>query len=157
MVLLFGHRVWRGESGRRYRCKITLTRHGIPPSGGGVYLFVRRRFVFFLRPLYVGKATSFRERLLGHEKWAKAVFDLGATERHFILVPDRREREVAEEDLIRSLRPRMNDMMMPLPGHERPVHAELDRKLWWKPAWLRWVLTAGHTRVQRPNIRAAVR
>jgi hypothetical protein len=72
-MLFFGPHSWRGESGRRYRFKCVLTKQGLPPEGvGGIYVFVRRRFAFFLEPLYVGKAADLRSRLLGHEKWGRA-------------------------------------------------------------------------------------
>ena len=121
-MLLFGWHHWRGESGRRYRFKITLTRHGIPDYGG-IYVFVRRQFVFFLTPVYVGKATNFKERLFGHEKFARAVFDHGVTERHVMQVATEHDRASIEEDLIRGLKPRMNDMMMPTGENVKPVHA----------------------------------
>ncbi len=121
-MILFGWHVWRGESGRRYRFKITLTRGGIPDYGG-IYVFVRRRFVFFLKPIYVGKATNFKERLFGHEKFAKAVFKYGVTERHVMQVATEHDRAAIEEDLIRGLKPKMNDMMMPTGKNAQPVHA----------------------------------
>jgi hypothetical protein len=111
-MFLFDHKIWRGESGRIYRFKITLTRHGIPEYGG-VYIFVRRRFVFFLKAIYVGKATNFRERLYGHEKLARAVWDFGVTERHVYNIAAEHDRAAVEEDLIRRLKPPMNDVMMP--------------------------------------------
>jgi hypothetical protein len=124
-MVLFGWHYWRGDSGRRYRFKITLTRHGIPDYGG-VYVFVRRQFVFFLTPVYVGKATSFKERLFGHEKFARAVFDHGVTERHVMQVATEQDRAAIEEDLIRGLKPRMNDMMMPTGKNTAPVHKPVD-------------------------------
>ncbi len=136
MVLLFGWRRWRGESGRRYRFKITLTRRGVPEYGG-VYIFVRRRFVFFLKPLYVGKATSFKERLFGHEKWASAVYDKGATERHVMHVMDREHREAIEEDLIRGLRPPMNDVMIPRSAKDRAIYKPVGFG-WSVENWLRF-------------------
>jgi hypothetical protein len=111
-MFLFDHKIWRGESGRIYRFKVTLTRKGIPDYGG-VYIFVRRQFVFFLTAVYVGKATNFRERLCGHEKFAKAVFDFGVTERHVYNIATEYDRAAVEEDLIRALKPRMNDVMIP--------------------------------------------
>lgn len=133
-MILFGWHRWRGESGTAYRFKIVLDKGGIPETGG-VYVFVRRRVVFFLQPLYVGKATNFRERLLGHEKWGDAFWMRGATERHLVTVPDAREREVIEEDLIRGLKPPMNAMMVPRGQKDRPVHREL-RSGWW--FWKNW-------------------
>ncbi|HWA20871.1 MAG TPA: GIY-YIG nuclease family protein [Caulobacterales bacterium] len=111
-MFLFDHKIWRGDSGRLYRFKITLTRKGIPDYGG-VYIFVRRRFVFFLKAIYVGKATNFRERLYGHEKFAKAVYDYGVTERHVYNIATDYDRAAVEEDLIRALKPKMNDVMLP--------------------------------------------
>jgi hypothetical protein len=139
-MLLFGGHVWRGYSRKRYRFKIALTKNGLPKDGeGGVYVFVRRRFVFFLEPLYVGKATDLRSRLLGHEKWARAYWWYGATERHVIKIKEPHERNVAEEDLIIALRPPMNDMMIPRSANDRPIHKELlpawRMEQWWKGLW----------------------
>jgi hypothetical protein len=140
-MIPFGWHVWRGESGNRYRCRIVLTKDGVPhdESVGGVYVFVRRRFAFFLEPLYVGKATSFRERLLGHEKWGRAYWWYGATERHIIMIKDARNREEVEEDLIRGLKPAMNDMMVPRSQNDAPRHAALQhewrKQRWWQSFW----------------------
>jgi hypothetical protein len=137
-MILFGWHFWLGESGARYRFKITLTKNGLPEPGG-IYVFVRRRFVFLLEPLYVGKAVSLRGRLLGHEKWGRAYWYYGATERHVMKVPLESERQIIEEDLIRGLRPRMNDMMIPRTARDLPTHAALRKKWydrnWWK-LWL---------------------
>ncbi len=114
-MFLFGAHSWRGESGRRYRFKCVLTKKGLPEEGvGGIYVFVRRRWAFYLEPLYVGKAHDLRNRLMGHEKWPRAYWFYGATER-YILGPIRDEvdRRRIEEDLIRGLKPRMNDMEIP--------------------------------------------
>jgi hypothetical protein len=121
-MLLFDHKIWRGDSGRAYRFKVTLTRKGIPDYGG-VYIFARRSWVFFLKAIYVGKATNFRERLYGHEKFARAVFDFGVTERHVYNIATEYDRAAVEEDLIRALKPPMNDVMMPIgEREERAVH-----------------------------------
>jgi hypothetical protein len=114
-MFFFGPHSWRGESGRRYRFKCVLTKNGLPAAGqGGIYIFVRRRWGFFLEPLYVGKAHDLRARLLGHEKWGRAYWYYGATER-YVLGPIRDEvdRRRIEEDLIRRLKPRMNDVSIP--------------------------------------------
>lgn len=114
-MFFFGSHSWRGESGRRYRFKCVLTKKGLPPAGvGGIYIFVRRRWGFFLEPLYVGKAHELRSRLMGHEKWPRAYWYYGATER-YVLGPirDESDRRRIEEDLIRSLKPRMNDVSIP--------------------------------------------
>jgi hypothetical protein len=114
-MFFFGSHSWRGASGRRYRFKCVLTKKGLPPQGvGGIYVFVRRRFGFLMEPLYVGKAHELRSRLMGHEKWPRAFWYYGATER-YVLGPIRDEvdRRRIEEDLIRGLKPRMNDMEIP--------------------------------------------
>ncbi len=121
-MFFFGAHSWRGESGRRYRFKCVLTKAGMPPNGvGGIYIFVRRRWAFFMEPLYVGKAADLRSRLLGHEKWGRAYWYYGATER-YVLGPIRDEvdRRRIEEDLILGLKPRMNDVEIPQAKAARP-------------------------------------
>lgn len=114
-MFLFGSHSWRGESGKRYNFRIVLTKKGLPDDGvGGIYVFVRRRWVFFLEPLYVGKAADLRSRLLGHEKWGRAYWYYGATERHVLgPIAEEADRRAVEEDLIRGLKPRMNDVEIP--------------------------------------------
>ncbi len=117
-MFFFGSHSWKGESGRRYRFKCVLTTKGLPPGGvGGIYVFVRRRWGFFMEPLYVGKAHDLRSRLMGHEKWPRAFWYYGATER-YVLGPIRDEidRRRIEEDLIRGLNPRMNDAEIVTPN-----------------------------------------
>ena len=121
-MLFFGAHSWRGQSGRRYRFKCVLTKQGLPPAGnGGIYMFVRRRLGFFLEVLYVGKAHDLRSRLMGHEKWGRAFWYYGATER-YVLGPIRDEvdRRRIEEDLIKGLKPRMNDMEIPQAKAAKP-------------------------------------
>jgi len=114
-MFFFGPHSWRGESGRRYRFKCVLTKKGLPPEGvGGIYIFVRRRWGFLLEPLYVGKAHDLRSRLLGHEKWGRAYWYYGATERYVLgPIAEEAERREVETDLIRGLKPRMNDVSIP--------------------------------------------
>ncbi|MEZ5994871.1 MAG: GIY-YIG nuclease family protein [Hyphomonadaceae bacterium] len=121
-MFFFGPHSWRGVSGRRYKFRCVLTKAGLPPQGvGGIYIFVRRRWGFFMEPLYVGKAHDLRSRLLGHEKWGRAFWYYGATER-YVLGPIRDEidRRRIEEDLIKGLKPRMNDMEIPLAKGMKP-------------------------------------
>jgi hypothetical protein len=133
-MLFIGHRLWRGESGKLYRFKITLTKNGLP-DGAGIYVFVRRRFVVFLEPLYVGKAASLRGRLLGHEKWGRAFWFYGATERHIMEIEEERDRVRIEEDLVRGLKPRMNDQMVPRSARDLPKDPTL-RKTWYDRNWM---------------------
>lgn len=129
-MMFFGKHGWTGETGRTYTFKCALTKNGIPNDSGGIYVFVRRRFGFFLQALYVGKAANLRGRLIGHEKWGKAWWILGATERHVMRVSTEEERRKIEEDLIRGLKPRMNDVQMPRCEDDAPNTPELRR--WWQ-------------------------
>jgi hypothetical protein len=146
-MLLFGWHVWRGETGARYRFKISLTKASLPEPGG-IYVFVRRRFVFLLEPLYVGKAASLRGRLLGHEKWGRAFWYYGATERHVMRVAEERERQIIEEDLIRGLKPRLNDVMVPRSASDLPSSRAL-RKKWMDRNWWRIWLGGGGRQAAR--------
>ncbi len=128
VLFLFGWHTWRGESGRPYRFNITLTKRGVP-AGGGIYVFVRRRFVFFLKPVYIGKAANLRSRLKGHERWWEAWWKRGATERHLLKVAKESDRIRIEEDLIRRYQPKMNNMLVPRGRDDAPRHPRLRR--WW--------------------------
>ena len=133
-MFLFGAHTWRGESGRRYKFRTVLTKEGLPKEGiGGIYVFVRRRFVFFLEPLYVGKAHDLRNRLNGHEKWPRALWYYGATERHVHHpILEEADRRVVEEDLIRGLTPPMNDQEIPDAEKRRPPDQPGLRAEWQK-------------------------
>ena len=134
-MFFFGGRSWRGESGKSYRFKCVLTNKGLPPGGeGGIYIFVRRRWAFFIEPLYVGKAHDLRGRLMGHEKWPRAYWYYGATERYVHgPIADEMDRRRVEEDLIRGLAPRMNDVEIPDPERSRaPVDPKLRQRWAWK-------------------------
>lgn len=131
-MFFFGAHTWKGESGRRYKFRCALTRHGVPNDSGGIYVFVKRNFAFFLTPLYVGKAANLRSRLVGHEKWGKAFWILGATERHVMRIGSEEERRLIEEDLIRRLKPQMNDVQMPRSEDDAPNTPELRQRWLWK-------------------------
>ena len=139
LFFFFGRHGWTGESGRTYTFKCALTKRAIPDDSGGIYVFVRRRFGFFLKPLYVGKAANLRGRLLGHEKWGKAWWLLGATERHVMRVATEEERRLIEEDLIRGLKPKLNDVQMPRNENDAPNTPELRRSWQWRRAIGRWL------------------
>ena len=68
-MMFFGRHGWSGESGRTYTFKCALTKHGIPNDSGGIYVFVRRRFGFFLKgrvnELGYGAIMSARPRICG--------------------------------------------------------------------------------------------
>jgi hypothetical protein len=125
-LIFFGSHIWNGETGRRYRFHAKLTNKAIPDKPG-LYIFVRRRFAFFLEPLYVGKAADLRSRVIGHERWAEA-YKRGATERHIMVCDGEGVRRRIEEDLIRGLKPPMNDSLVP--RHERD--APNNKRLKWR-------------------------
>ena len=131
-MIFFGLHGWRGYSGRKYMFRSILTKHGIPDDSGGIYIFVRRRFAFFLEPLYVGKAANLRSRLLGHEKWGNAWWVHGATEHHIMEVETEEDRRWIEEDLIRGLRPIMNDIDIPRNENDGPNQERLKRVWRWE-------------------------
>jgi len=148
-MMFYGRHGWRGESGRTYTFRCALTKACIPDDSGGIYVFVRRRYAFFLEPLYVGKAANLRERLVGHEKWGTAWWVLGATERHVMRVPTETERRKIEEDLIRGLKPRMNDVQMPRHENDAPNTASLRRSWEFRRAiadWFRSLIGRGQPR-----------
>lgn len=127
-MLIFRRHAWLGESGRAYRFRIILTDNGLPKDGG-VYIFVRRRFVFWLQPLYVGKAANFKSRLIGHERWKEAWWKRGATERHVLCIEKSSRHARIEEDLIRGLKPPMNNIHVPRGRKDAPNDKWL-RRIW---------------------------
>ncbi len=150
-LLFFGRHKWHGESGRDYMFRCALTKHGIPNDAGGIYVFVRRRLAFFLQVLYVGKAANLRGRLVGHEKWGEAWWILGATERYVMRVGSEEERRMIEEDLIRALKPRMNDVMLPRCVDDEPNTLELRRMWRWRRAVWRWLSAPFGLKERRPH------
>lgn len=92
-----------------------------------------------MRPLYVGKASNFRSRIIGHERWWEAWWDRGATEKHLIKINSAGDRSRIEEDLIRSLNPVMNRMLIKKSASDAPSNAKLKkawyRRQWWKELW----------------------
>lgn len=137
-MFFYGKHTWKGESGERYHFNCALTKNGIPNDSGGIYVFVRRRYGFFLQALYVGKAANLRGRLVGHEKWGKAWWILGATERHVMRIATETERRQIEEDMIRGLKPPMNDMQVPRCEDDAPTTAVLREKWYFRRAVARW-------------------
>jgi hypothetical protein len=108
--------VARRRAASRYRFKCVLTKQGLPPEGvGGIYVFVRRRWAFFLEAALCRQGRRPALAPDGpREMGPRAYWYYGATER-YVLGPIRDEvdRRRVEEDLIRGLKPRMNDMEIP--------------------------------------------
>lgn len=130
LMRILGKQNWFGETGRRYSFRITKKDSQIP-KGGGVYIFVKRRFFFWAKPLYVGKAANFRNRLIGHERWTEASTKRGATERHIFKCDNRAKQGRIEENLIRHLKPPMNKVHVPRNRKDAPNDKRLKRN--WRP------------------------
>ena len=126
-MIPYGWHVWRGETSRRYRFKITKSIEALPDAGG-IYVKVRRTAFFFLKPIYIGKASNLQSRLDGHERWDEAR-KKGASERHYLCIRSENKRQKIEEDLIRRYKPKLNNMLKPRSAEDAPNHASL-RKGW---------------------------
>lgn len=122
-MIPYGWHVWRGESSRRYRFKITKTLDALPDAGG-IYVMVRRTAFFFLKPVYIGKASNLQGRLDGHERWEDAR-KKGASERHYLCIRSENKRQKIEEDLIRKYNPKLNNMLKPRDSEDAPNHSSL--------------------------------
>ncbi len=127
----YGWHVWRGETSARYRFKITKTLDALPDAGG-IYVMVRRTFFFWLKPIYIGKASNLQGRHTEHERWPEAR-SKGATERHYMCIRSESERQRVEEDLIRKYKPKLNGMLVPRHSGDAPNHKKL-RSGWMSPA-----------------------
>ncbi len=124
-MIPYGWHVWRGESNRRYRFKITKTLAALPDAGG-IYVMVRRTCFFFLSPVYIGKASNLHGRHSKHERWEEARRK-GASERHYLCIRSENKRQEAEEDLIRYYKPKLNGMLVPRSAKDGPNNARLAK------------------------------
>jgi len=122
-MIPYGWHVWRGETGRRYRFKITKTVEALPDAGG-IYVMVRRTCFFFLSPVYIGKASNLQNRHSDHERWPEAR-KKGASERHYLCIRSENKRQKFEEDLIRYYKPKLNRMLKPSSAEDAPNHKDL--------------------------------
>ena len=73
----------------------------------GVYIFAGVNQNNRWQALYVGQASSFAQRMPGHERWAEAV-RAGATKVHALVVRQQADRDRMEQALIRACNPRLN-------------------------------------------------
>jgi len=73
----------------------------------GIYMFCSANAQGQWQSLYIGQASSFKDRLCAHEQWTPAV-RLGATHAHAIVVPTQSERDRLEKMLIAEMNPPLN-------------------------------------------------
>ncbi|MEQ3745780.1 MAG: GIY-YIG nuclease family protein [Henriciella sp.] len=125
--MIFGRwHTWSAETRESWRFRITKNDNAIPDAGG-IYLMVKRTCIFWLKPVYIGKASNLQSRLIGHERWIEAQ-KKGASERHFLCVRSESKRQRIEEDLIRKHRPKLNRKLMPKDACDAPNHKDLKRR-----------------------------
>lgn len=133
-MIPYGWHVWHGESRAMYRFKITRKLSDLPDAGG-IYVMVKRTFFFWLKPVYIGKASNLQNRLDDHERWEEAR-KKGASERHYLCVRSESKRQRIEEDLIRGYKPKLNGMLVPrsledAPNHEQLADGWMSAKEYW--------------------------
>lgn len=149
-MIPYGWHVWRGESSARYRFKITRSLEDLPDAGG-IYVMVRRTLFFWLKPMYIGKASNLLGRHTDHERWPEARRK-GASERHYMCVRSETERQRIEEDLIRNYQPKMNGMLVPRNAEDAPNHPKLASG--WMSAREYYGLNDKGTRKSKPKARS---
>ncbi len=135
-MIPYGWHKWRGETGNRWRFKITKKVEALPDAGG-IYVMVKRTCFFFLSPVYIGKASNLLRRHSEHERWAEAK-KKGASERHYLCVRSESKRQRIEEDMIRRYKPKLNRMLTPRSSEDAPNHKDLKRG--WMSAKQYWSL-----------------
>lgn len=77
---------------------------------GGIYVFALPESLYGWRPLYIGKASSFKNRLSNHERWDEAV-KRGVVHVHAKVVSREVDRDTIERNLIQRYQPPMNDKL----------------------------------------------
>lgn len=76
----------------------------------GIYIFAGRNLQNQWVPLYIGQASSLRNRLPNHERWMDAVRK-GATHVHAKAVHAQQDRDNLEGLLIRTYQPTLNELL----------------------------------------------
>lgn len=75
----------------------------------GIYIFARP-FLGQWQAIYVGQASSFKDRLGNHERWTEAL-RRGATHIHALIVPLQASRNNIEQSLIQTYQPPLNQQL----------------------------------------------
>lgn len=76
-------------------------------NASGIYIFATSSNGYW-KPLYIGQASSFKDRFSQHEKWDSAI-KLGMTHIHVMVVSRQSDRDAIEKYLISVFKPQLND------------------------------------------------
>jgi excinuclease UvrABC nuclease subunit len=76
----------------------------------GIYIFAGQNATKQWVPLYIGQASSFKDRLADHDQW-NAAARAGATHVHARVVVLQADRDAIEAQLVRSYQPRLNTQL----------------------------------------------
>jgi len=100
---------WNGQSGRLYEFHVFPIDHNSWPKVGGIYIFAAPAGLLIpYAAIYVGQTVNFADRLGSHEKLSLAQ-SMRANTIHAMIVNDSGLRNMIEEELIRSLKPPLNN------------------------------------------------
>lgn len=97
---------WLAPNGRKLSFQV-LRHDSNWKHVSGLYMFCRQELNGTYIPLYIGQATSLKDRLPNHEQWSPAVRK-GADSVHAVVVPSQADRDYFEECLIRQYQPNLN-------------------------------------------------
>jgi predicted GIY-YIG superfamily endonuclease len=102
--------LWAGASGEQYRYWVYPINTSFKDQPGNyIYAMINARTGRW-QAVYVGQTSSLGQRLATHEK-EQAAMRHGATHIHAHLSGDEQARRAEETDLIRSLRPSVNEVL----------------------------------------------
>ncbi|MFZ2541367.1 MAG: GIY-YIG nuclease family protein [Gallionella sp.] len=76
----------------------------------GVYIFAGLNHLNLWKPLYIGQAASFQNRIPSHEQWLPARKH-GATHVHAIAINNQTQRDEIEMQLIKAFQPPLNTQL----------------------------------------------
>ena len=120
----------------------------------GIYVFAVPNGLYGWAPLYIGQASSLKDRLSSHERWDEAA-QRGAVHIHAKLVRSATDRDRVERDLIQKYQPPMNTLLKslaalagPFGGLTPPSSPNSD---FMKSIRELGLLGAATTQPQRPN------
>lgn len=108
---------WSGKSGNPYTFSVHPLKES-QPNKGGIYIFCKGVLKgdginLLLTPLYIGRATSFEERMYDHHKMGCAIKN-GANYICLMEVPTQQGRESIEKDLLTAIPTTCNEKLNPV-------------------------------------------